>query len=102
MRPDIVGLDEVVLWSVSSPYSPLSPPGAPFEVRYDFLKLVIDSLKTHRLDYVAASADTTTDVAAPVPAAFDDQGNPTAFDLVRFQDRNAILVRAGPIPTIRA
>jgi endonuclease/exonuclease/phosphatase family metal-dependent hydrolase len=95
VRPDIVGLDEVALWSVSSPYSPGSPPGAPFQVRYDFLKLVIDSLKTRHLSYVAVSADTTSDVAAPVPTAFDDQGNPTAFDLVRFQDRDAILVRPG-------
>jgi endonuclease/exonuclease/phosphatase family metal-dependent hydrolase len=89
VRPDIVGLDEVALWSVSSPM------GAPFVTQYDFLQLVIDSLKTHHLNYVAASADTTSDVAAPVPTTFDDQGDPTAFDLVRFQDRDAILVRAG-------
>jgi endonuclease/exonuclease/phosphatase family metal-dependent hydrolase len=89
VRPDVVGLDEAALWSVSS------PAGAPFAVQYDFLALVLDSLKARRLTYVAASADTTSDVTAPVPTAFDDQGNPTAFALVRFQDRDAILVRAG-------
>lgn len=95
VRPDIVGLDEVALWSLSSPYSPGSPPGAPFVTQYDFLKLVLDSLRTHHLNYVAAVADTTSDVSAPVATAFDSQGNPTAFNLVRFQDRDAILVRAG-------
>jgi endonuclease/exonuclease/phosphatase family metal-dependent hydrolase len=95
VRPDIVGLDEVALWSRSSPYSPGSPPSAPFVTQYDFLKLVLDSLKAHHLNYVAAVADTTSDVSAPVATAFDDQGNPTAFALVRFQDRDAILVRAG-------
>jgi hypothetical protein len=80
---------------VSSPYGPGSPPGAPFVTRYDFLKLVVGALRARHLNYVVASADTTSDVSAPVPTAFDDQGNPTAFDLVRFQDRDAILVRAG-------
>lgn len=93
--PDMVGLQEVALWSVSSPYAPGSPPVAPFVTKYDFLRLVLDSLKTHHLRYLAASADTTSDVAAPVPTAFDGQGNPTSFDLVRFQDRDVILVRAG-------
>jgi hypothetical protein len=68
----------------------------PFAVQYDFLRLVLDSLKTHHLRYLAASADTTSDVAAPVPTAFDPAtGTPTAFALVRFQDRDVILVRAG-------
>ena len=89
VRPDVVGLDEVALWSVSSPM------GAPFAIQFDFLALVLDSLKARGLTYVAAAADTTSDVSAPVPSAFDDQGNPTAFDLVRFQDRDAILVRDG-------
>jgi endonuclease/exonuclease/phosphatase family metal-dependent hydrolase len=89
VQPDILGLDEVALWSVSSPM------GAPFVTQYDFLKLVVNALKARHLNYVVASADTTSDVSAPVPTAFDDQGNPTAFDLVRFQDRDAILVRAG-------
>jgi endonuclease/exonuclease/phosphatase family metal-dependent hydrolase len=89
VQPDVVGLDELALWSVSSPM------GAPFVTQYDFLKLVVGALKARHLNYVVASADTTSDVSAPVPTAFDDQGNPTAFDLVRFQDRDAILVRAG-------
>jgi endonuclease/exonuclease/phosphatase family metal-dependent hydrolase len=89
VQPDVVGLDEVALWSVSSPM------GAPFVTQYDFLKLVVNALRARHLNYVVASADSTSDVSAPVPTAFDDQGNPTAFDLVRFQDRDVILVRAG-------
>jgi hypothetical protein len=95
VRPDILGLDEVALWSVSAPYDPVSQQGAPFVTQYDFLQLVIDALKARHLNYVVASADSTSDVMAPVPTGFDDQGNPTAFALVRFQDRDAILVRPG-------
>ena len=94
-RPDVVGLEEVGIWSVSSPYAPGGPPLVPFVVQYDFLQLVLDSLAARHLAYRAAAADTTSDVAAPVPTAFDGQGNPTAFALIRFQDRDAIIVRAG-------
>jgi hypothetical protein len=95
VQPDILGLDEVALWSVSAPFNPETGEGAPFVTQYDFIKLVLNALKARHLNYVVASADTASDVSAPVPTAFDDQGNPTAFALVRFQDRDAILVRAG-------
>ncbi len=95
VRPDVLGLEEVALWSVSEPYDPTQPPLVPFAVKYDFLQIVIDALRARGLHYVAASADTTTDVAAPTATAFDANGNPTAFALVRFQDREAVLVRAG-------
>ncbi len=95
VQPDAIGLDEVGLWSVSEPYDPTQPPLVPFVVKYDFLELVLDSLAARGLASVPATADTTSDVAAPVPTAFDASGNPTAFALVRFQDRDAILVRAG-------
>jgi hypothetical protein len=94
VQPDVVGLDEVALWSVSASFDPETGKGAPFVTQYDFLKLVVDSLKARHLNYVTASADTTSDVSAPVPTAFGASG-PTAFALVRFQDRDAILVRAG-------
>jgi len=64
-------------------------------VRYDFLQSILRALKARGLEYVAAAADTTSDVAAPVPTAFDAAGDPTAFALVRFQDRDAVLVRRG-------
>ena len=95
VRPDFVGLEEVALWSVSAPYDPTQPPLVPFVVQYDFLQLVLRALRVRGLDYVAAAADTTSDVAAPVATAFDEAGNPTAFALVRFQDRDAVLVRKG-------
>jgi len=95
VQPDILGLDEVALWSVSAPYDPVAQKGAPFVTQYDFLKLLIDSLNARHLHYVAATADWTSDVSTPVPTAFDDNHTPTAFALVRFQDRDAILVRAG-------
>lgn len=97
VRPDVVGLEELALWSVSAPYDPTPPglPSAPFVVQYDFLQLVLRALRVRGLDYVAAAADTTSDVAAPVATAFDNSGNPTAFALVRFQDRDAVLIRRG-------
>jgi endonuclease/exonuclease/phosphatase family metal-dependent hydrolase len=96
VRPDVVGLQEVALWSVSAPYDPTQPPLVPFVTQYDFLKLVLDSLRTHHLFYIAASVDTTSDVSAPAPTEFDPAtGAPTAFALVRFQDRDVILVRRG-------
>ena len=97
VRPDVVGLEEAAIWSVSAPYDPTPPgqPSAPFVVQYDFLKLVLRALKARGLDYVAAAADTTSDVAAPVATAFGSDGTPTAYALVRFQDRDAVLVRKG-------
>lgn len=94
VRPDVIGLQEAVEWSLSAPYVPGGPPTAPFVVQYDFVQLVLDSLGARGLQYANASSEWTTDVAAPVPTAFTD-GYPTAFALVRFHDRDAILVRAG-------
>ncbi len=95
VRPDVMGIEEVALWSVSAPYAGGGPPTAPFVVQYDFLQLLLDSLAARGLTYTAPSVDSTSDVAAPVATAFDGSGNPTAFALVRFQDRDAVLVRAG-------
>jgi endonuclease/exonuclease/phosphatase family metal-dependent hydrolase len=94
-QPDAVGLQEVALWSVSEPYDPTQPPLAPFAVKYDFLQLVLDALQARGLTYVPASVVWTSDVMAPAPTEFDAEFNPTAFALVRFQDRDAILVRKG-------
>jgi len=95
VRPDVMGIEEVALWSVSEPYDPTQPPLVPFAVKYDFLQILLDSLAARGLTYAAPAVDTTSDVAVPVPTDFDVQGNPTAFALVRFQDRDAVLVRAG-------
>ena len=95
VHPDVLGLEELAIWSVSAPYVLGGPPTAPFVIQYDFLQLVLDALQARGLHYVAAAVDTTTDVAAPVATAFDGSGNPIAFALVRFQDRDAVLVRAG-------
>jgi endonuclease/exonuclease/phosphatase family metal-dependent hydrolase len=95
VRPDVVGLEEVAIWSVSAPFDPTTGQGAPAVVQYDFLKLIIDSLAARHLRYDSASVVRTSDVSAPVPTAFDNLGNPTAFALVRFQDGDGILVRRG-------
>jgi endonuclease/exonuclease/phosphatase family protein len=94
VRPDLLGIEEVALWSVSPDYTPGLPPGSPFVVQYDFLQLLLDSLTARGLHYTAPAVDTTSDVAAPVVTAFTG-GVPSAFILARFQDREAVLVRQG-------
>ncbi len=94
VRPDLMGIEEVALWSVSADYVPGLPPSSPFVVQYDFLQLLLDSLAARGLVYTAPAVDTTSDVAAPVVTAFTD-GFPSAFILARFQDRDAVLVRQG-------
>jgi hypothetical protein len=95
VRPDLLGIEEVALWSVSADYTLGGLPTSPFVVQFDFLQLLLDSLTARGLAYTAPAVDTTSDVAVPVPVAFDATGNPTAYALVRFQDRDAVLVRAG-------
>ncbi len=95
VRPDVVAIEEAGLWSVSAPYAPGGPPLVPFVVQYDFIQLLLDSLEARGLAFTVPSVDSTSDVAAPVATAFDEFGNPTAFALVRFQDRDAVLVRDG-------
>lgn len=85
-RPDLVGLQEAALYRIQH------PAGAPEQVEYDFLKLLLDSLAKRGQHYFVAAADSTTDIAVPVLTGFDQSG-PT-FDVVRLTDRDAILARS--------
>jgi hypothetical protein len=94
-RADLVGLQEVALWRVRSPGdAAFGGTVSATRVRYDFLRLILDSLRARRLAYVAAASEVTSDIEVPVVTGVDAAGNPT-FDDVRFTDRDAILVRAG-------
>lgn len=94
-NPDLVGLQEVVLFRVQSPGDAAAAGTTPATtVRYDFLKLLLDSLAARGLGYAAVAADTTSDVEVPVLTGVDGAGNPS-FDDVRLTDRDAILVRDG-------
>ena len=94
VRPDVMGIEEVGLWSVSADYTAGAPPSSPFVVQYDFLQLLLDSLAARGLTYAAPAVDTTSNVMVPVFMAVNASGVPTGI-LVSFQDRDAVLVRAG-------
>jgi hypothetical protein len=93
-RPDLVGLQEVALYrTTDNPFEPAT------RVAYDFLQLVIDSLRARGFDYRAAAADTTSDIQVPVIAGLGASGPILAG--VRFTDRDAVLVR-GDVPYANA
>lgn len=91
-RPELVGLEEVALYRTTDrPFEELAT-----HVAYDFLQLVIDSLKARGLDYRVAAVDRTTDIQVPVIAGFDAAGHPVLAG-VRYTDGDAALVR-GDVP----
>src|SRR2546430_2602151 len=87
-RPQLVGLEELALYrTTDKPFEPAT------HVAYDFLHLVIDSLRARGLDYAAAAVDRTTDLQVPVIAGVDASGQPILGG-VRWTDGDAVLVRA--------
>lgn len=87
-RPELVGLEEVALFRTTDrPFEELAT-----HVAYDFLQLVIDSLRARGLDYRAAAVDRTTDIQVPVIAGFGASGPILAG--VRYTDGDAVLVRS--------
>ncbi len=87
-RPHLVGLEELALYrTTDKPFEPAT------HLVYDFLRLVIDSLRARGLDYAAAAVDRTTDLQVPVIAGVDASGQPMLGG-VRWTDGDAVLVRA--------
>ena len=90
-RPHVVGLEELALYrTADNPFEPAT------HVAYDFLELVIDSLRASGLDYGVAAVDRTTDLQVPVIAGVDASGQPILAG-VRWTDGDAVLVR-GDVP----
>ena len=90
-RPHVVGLEELALYrTADNPFEPAT------RVAYDFLELVIDSLRASGLDYGVAAVDRTTDLQVPVIAGVDASGQPILAG-VRWTDGDAVLVR-GDVP----
>jgi endonuclease/exonuclease/phosphatase family metal-dependent hydrolase len=94
-RPDLVALQEAAFYRLQHPgdlaFGGTSPAT---QVVYDFVALILDSLKAHHLHYVVAAADSTTDVELPVLTGIDPGTGFPTFDDVRLTDRDAILARA--------
>ena len=80
--PDLVGLQEIAQWSTGTPGA-MSP-------KYDFLLLVLEALQKEGFFYTPIAIRQDLDRTAPL----DMNGN-----LVRFEDRHAVLLRVAPNPT---
>src|SRR5262245_63745004 len=87
-RPDLVGLQEVVLWR--SQFAPdfAAVPDAT-TVEFDYLQLLLDALATRGAAYDMVAVHVTNDLEAPALTA-------TGFCCreIRFTDREVILARA--------
>jgi endonuclease/exonuclease/phosphatase family metal-dependent hydrolase len=91
-NPDVVGLQEVITYYVQSPSDGVTGGSIkPVAIRYDFLKLLMDSLAARGAHYTAVARNTNSDVEMPV---FTGTGA-LPFDDVRFVDSDVILARSG-------
>ena len=80
--PDLVGLQEIALWSVGTPGA-MAP-------KYDFLLLILEALQNEGLFYAPIAVNRDLNRFAPA----DMSGN-----FVEFHDRHAVLLRVGPNPS---
>ena len=90
-QPDLIGLQEAVLWRTQSPGDFAGGnffPNAETVV-YDFLQILLDALKTKGLNYDVLAVVDVGDFEGPAlrPGSF------TATDDVRMTDRHVILAR---------
>jgi endonuclease/exonuclease/phosphatase family metal-dependent hydrolase len=87
-RPDLVGLQEVVLWR--SQFPPVFGPPDATTVEYDFLDLLLDALAARGEQYSVAISKVSNDVEAPalLPGG-------VCCREIRFTDREVILARTG-------
>jgi len=88
-KPDLVGLQEAVLWRTQSPPVGIKIPGTATTVSYDSVALLVKALRRLGLQYRAAAITKNVDVQATGAFPHDRK-----FD-VRFTDRVAILARQG-------
>jgi endonuclease/exonuclease/phosphatase family metal-dependent hydrolase len=91
LQPDLVGLQEVVTFTIGD----LAPPPAfPETALVDFLDLLLLQLEARGVHYEVATRQPNTRAAFPVPVGGE-------IRLVGYEDSSAILVRSG-IPTRNA
>jgi len=93
-RPHVVGLQEVVIFRTQDPGDLAAGGGTPaIAVAYDFLAIILDSLRAQGAPYAVGVADTTSDVEVPAVSRAESNGTPHFTD-IRFTDRDVILVRS--------
>jgi endonuclease/exonuclease/phosphatase family metal-dependent hydrolase len=87
-HPDVVGLQEVALWQTA----PLGDPSR-LTTTYDFQRILLDALAAAGHPYRAVAVNTNFSGALPI----------SADTLVRFTDRDVIIVRADlPVSELQA
>ncbi len=84
--PEVVGLQEVVLWRSQTP-ADFSPVPNAVDVEFDFLQLLLDALAARGHPYRAVAVVTNVDVESPRVTA-------TGLQDIRLTDRDVLLVRA--------
>jgi hypothetical protein len=90
-RPHLIGLQEAVLYRNQSPGDAVLGGTVPAtDVVYDFVQILLDSLRARGLSYAAVASVTNSDIELPVFTG----NSPFPFDDVRFTDREVILARA--------
>jgi endonuclease/exonuclease/phosphatase family metal-dependent hydrolase len=77
-KPDLVGLQEASLWRTG----PKGDPAPATKVEYDYVKLLVRSLKRIGLDYRVAKTTNEADIEGPTASGFD----------VRLTMRDVVLV----------
>ena len=91
-RPDVVGLQEVALWSTAP--GTVQTPTAPFTVTYDFLDLLLDELAERGVPYEEVATNENFTGTLPISLG----GAPPLFPSstwAQFTDRDVIVVRSG-------
>jgi endonuclease/exonuclease/phosphatase family metal-dependent hydrolase len=83
-RPDLVALQEVTQTYTGTP--------AAMAIKHDFLRLIIEALRTEGVFYIPVAITRDLDQVVPL----DTNGN-----FLRFTDRDAVLTRVDPLPAVR-
>ena len=89
-KPDLVALQEAVIWRTGSPFSSSSPD----DVRYDFVDSLLDKLSSGKARYKLVSRATNADWEFPARVG-------SSIRDVRMTDQDVILARVGPGSRVR-
>jgi len=97
-RPDLIGLQEAVIYRSQFPADSLGPAPTPaVRVEYDFLDLLLEALADRGVPYAAVAISTGFDVELPCVRSLD----PLELEDIRLTEREVILVKAERHPALK-
>jgi endonuclease/exonuclease/phosphatase family metal-dependent hydrolase len=88
--PDLIGLQEAVLWRSQTP-ADFSPTPNATHVEFDYVQLLLDALAAKGLHYAPISGATATNTDVEVPRQIT--ASPPAYQDIRLTDRDVLLAR---------